>query len=74
MKKTPIKKIMFYDNIYDIDAETQKENGTLLFKASTWYNVKFVADDEDQIQVIAETGEKIGFSMNDNPSIFCVRR
>ena len=61
---------MFYDNVYDIDAETHKENGTLLFKANTWYNVKFVADDEDQIQVIAETGEKVGFSMNDNTSIF----
>lgn len=74
MKKTPIKKIMFYDNIYDIGPETQKKNGTLLFKASTWYNVKFVTDDEDQIQVVAETGEKVGFSMNDNPDIFCVRR
>lgn len=74
MKKTPIKKIMFYNNIYDISPETQKENGTLLFKASTWYEAVFVSADEDQIQVIAETGEKVGFSANDNPDIFCVRR
>lgn len=74
MKKTPIKKIMFYNNIYDINPETQKENGTLLFKASTWYEAVFVSADEDQIQVIAETGEKVGFSANDNPDIFCVRR
>lgn len=65
---------MFYENVYDIDTETQKENGTLLFRANTWYEAAFVSDDEDQIQVIAETGEKIGFSMNDNPDIFCVRR
>jgi hypothetical protein len=69
MNKNTIKKIMFYSPFLDTD-----QNKTLLFKPNVWYKVEFVTPDEDQIQVIAETGEKIGFSMNDNPNLFCVRR